>query len=209
LRVGDAEVSVVILINLLPHRELARKRAKDAYNVMLVLAAAVGVLLAGAIYMGYRTAIDLQQSRNAFLTAKNKELDKEIKDVTDLQSEITSLKARQQAVENLQTNRNLPVYLLNDMVRLLPEGMYLNGIKQEGASVLLTGVAQSQGRVSELLRNLSSGNSQWISQPDLIEIKSDQVTLSARDQRHVYSFTVRIRLGRPGEAVAARTKGGA
>jgi len=203
----------VILINLLPHRELARKRAKDAYNVMLVLAAVAGVLLAGAIYMGYRTAIDLQQSRNIFLAAKNKDLDKEIKDVADLQSEITSLKARQQAVESLQTNRNLPVYLLNDMVRLLPDGMYLNGIKQEDASVLLTGVAQSQGRVSELLRNLSSGNSQWISQPDLIEIKADQVALSARDQRSVYSFAVRVRLGRPDEAASARaaakTKGGA
>jgi len=194
----------VILINLLPHRELARKRARDAYNVMLVLAAAAGALIAGGIYLGYQVAIDSQQSRNTFLIKENARLDNEIKEVADLQSQIAVLKARQQAVESLQANRNLPVHLLNGAVRMLPDGMYLTNIKQEGKNILLTGVAQSQERVSELLRNLSSKNSEWLTKPELIEIKSDQLALSSRDQRRVYNFTVRVMLVRLGETPSTR-----
>jgi type IV pilus assembly protein PilN len=197
----------VILINLLPHRELARKRAKDAYNVMLVLAAAAGALIAGGIYLGYQVAIDGQQSRNMFLINENARLDNEIKDVADLQSQIAALKTRQQAVESLQANRNLPVHLLNGTVRMLPDGMYLSGIKQEGKNILFMGVAQSQERVSELLRNLSSKNNEWLTKPELIEIKSDQLALSSRDQRRVYSFTVRVILARFGETTPSTPAG--
>jgi type IV pilus assembly protein PilN len=92
--------------------------------------------------------------------------------------------------------------------------MYLNGIKQDGQNILLTGVAQSQGRVSDLLRNLSASSSQWLNNPQLIEIKADQLALSPRDQRRVYDFTVRVLLGQPDEAAstqraATKTKGGA
>jgi len=194
----------VILINLLPHRELARKRARDAYNVMLVLAAVAGALIAGGIYLGYQVAIDAQQSRNAFLNKENARLDNEIKDVADLQSQIAALKARQQAVESLQANRNLPVHLLNGAVRMLPDGVYLTDIKQEGKNILFTGVAQSQERVSELLRNLSSKNSEWLTKPELIEIKADQLALSSRDQRRVYNFTVRVMLVQLGETPSTR-----
>jgi type IV pilus assembly protein PilN len=206
----------VILINLLPHRELARKRARDAYNVMLALAAVVGVLIAGLIYLGYQVAIENQQSRNAFLTTENARLDNQIKEVAELQGEISALKARQQAVESLQTNRNLPVHLLNDMVRVLPEGIYLNSVKQDGENILFTGVAQSQERVSELLRNLSSDSNEWLTKPELIEIKADQLALSQRDQRRVYNFTVRAMLARqqaspaaPARPVSAKTRSGA
>ena len=194
----------MILINLLPHRELARKRARDAYNVMLVLAAVAGALIAGGIYLGYQVAIDAQQSRNAFLNKENARLDNEIKDVADLQSQIAALKARQQAVESLQANRNLPVHLLNGAVRMLPDGVYLTDIKQEGKNILFTGVAQSQERVSELLRNLSSKNSEWLTKPELIEIKADQLALSSRDQRRVYNFTVRVMLVQLGETPSTR-----
>ena len=193
----------MILINLLPHRELARKRAKAAYNAMLGLAAAAGAVIAGGIYLGYQTAIERQQSRNAFLTAKNAHLDSEIKDVSDLKNEIAALKARQKAVESLQTNRNLPVYLFNDTVRMLPDGMYLNSIKQEGSNILFAGVTQSQERVSELLRNLSADRSQWLTKPELIEIKADQLTLSPRDQRRVYNFTVRMTLAQQSNDAAS------
>lgn len=206
----------MILINLLPHRELARKRARDAYNVMLALAAVVGVLIAGLIYLGYQVAIENQQSRNAFLTTENARLDNQIKEVAELQGEISALKARQQAVESLQTNRNLPVHLLNDMVRVLPEGIYLNSVKQDGENILFTGVAQSQERVSELLRNLSSDSNEWLTKPELIEIKADQLALSQRDQRRVYNFTVRAMLARqqaspaaPARPVSAKTRSGA
>jgi type IV pilus assembly protein PilN len=195
----------VILINLLPHRESARKRAKDTYNVLLVLAAILGALIAVGIYLAYQVEIESQQSRNAFLSAENKRLDNEIKDVATLQSEIAALRARQHAVESLQVNRNLPVYLLNETVRMLPDGMYLSSIKQEDQNVLFTGVAQSQERVSELLRNLSFKDNVWLTKPELIEIKADQLALSPRDQRRVYDFTVRAVLGeqQPGNEVAS------
>jgi type IV pilus assembly protein PilN len=194
----------VILINLLPHRELARQRAKDAYNVMLGLAAVLGLIIAGAIYLGYQAAIDRQQSRNAFLAAEDARLDNEIKEITGLRGEIAALEARQQAVESLQANRNLPVHLFNDTMRMLPDGLYLNSLKQEGPNILFTGVAQSQERVSELLRNLSSNDIEWLAKPELIEIKSDQLTLTPHEQRRVYNFTVRAILGRASEAASAQ-----
>lgn len=196
----------MILINLLPHRELARKRARDSYHWLLVLAVIIGIVIAIGVYLIYQMEIESQQSRNDFLNMENGQLNNKIKDVTGLQGEIAALEAREQAVETLQINRNLPVHLFDDTVRLLPDGMYLNGIKQEGRNILFTGVAQSQERVSELLRNLSSGKSQWLTKPELIEIKSDQLALNPRDQRRVYDFTVRVMLERAGQAVQVMNK---
>jgi type IV pilus assembly protein PilN len=198
----------VILINLLPHREMARKRAKSAYNVLLLLAAVVGAAIAVLIYLGYEAAIVEQDARNEFLKSQNAKLDAQIKDVDSLQSEIAGLKARQEAVESLQANRNLPVHMLNAAVEQLPEGLYLSGIKQDGQNVLLTGVAQSQERISELLRNLSDSNSsQWLTHPELVEIQSTELTLGAHEQRRVYNFTVRTVL--PGSSSAASAPPGA
>lgn len=198
----------MILINLLPHREMARKRAKSAYNVLLLLAAVVGAAIAVLIYLGYEAAIVEQDARNEFLKSQNAKLDAQIKDVDSLQSEIAGLKARQEAVESLQANRNLPVHMLNAAVEQLPEGLYLSGIKQDGQNVLLTGVAQSQERISELLRNLSDSNSsQWLTHPELVEIQSTELTLGAHEQRRVYNFTVRTVL--PGSSSAASAPPGA
>jgi type IV pilus assembly protein PilN len=183
---------------------MARKRAQNAFNVRMVLAALVGGVIAAVIYMVYDVAIENQLSSNRYLTTENARLDDQIKNVAGLKGEIAALKARQQAVESLQTNRNLPVHLLNDTAQLLPNGMYLNGMKQEGQDILFTGVAQSQEQVSELLRQLSSSNSQWLTQPELIEIKSDQLTLNPRDQRRVYDFTVRAMLGQASQAASAQ-----
>ena len=121
----------MILINLLPHREMARKRARQLFNASLGMSAVLGALIAGGIYLWYQNEISTQQDRNAFLTSEIKKLDEEIKEVATLQEEIAALKARQQAVENLQADRNLPVHLLNEAVLQLPDGLYLKGIKQE------------------------------------------------------------------------------
>lgn len=196
----------MILINLLPHRELARKRAKSNYNAMLLLAAVAGAIIAGIIYLGYETAIVEQQSRDAYLKAANARLDSEIKEITSLQSEISALKARQEAVESLQANRNLPVHLLNDAVSSLPAGLYLNSLKQDDQNVLLSGVAQSQERVSELLRNLAN-NSQWLINPELVEIQASQLALTPHDQRQVYNFTVRTVLPGSSSAASAAQRG--
>ncbi|MDO5691679.1 MAG: PilN domain-containing protein [Pseudomonadota bacterium] len=192
----------MILINLLPHREIARQRARQAFNVSLVMAAALGALLAGAVYLWYQGEISGQKGRNTFLQTEIKKLDDEIKEVATLQEEIAALKARQQAVEDLQADRNLPVHLLNESVLQLPDGIYLKGVKQENQNVLLSGVAQSNERVSELLRNLSR-NSDWVSKPELIEIVASNMALSPREQRRVYNFTVRVQLQRASDALAA------
>ena len=192
----------MILINLLPHREMARKRARQMFNASLGAAAVLGLLIGGGVYLWYQNAISNQQDRNAFLTSEIKKLDEEIKEIASLQQEIAALKARQEAVENLQADRNLPVHLMNEAVRQLPDGVYLKSIKQENRNVLFKGLAQSNERVSELLRNLSR-NSEWVTKPELIEIVAANVALGPREQRRVYDFTVRAQLQRASDAASA------
>lgn len=186
----------MILINLLPHREEARRRRKESFFVSLAAAAMLGALVAGAVFLLLQTQISSQQARNNFLQEQNRRLDVQIKDIANLQAEIASLRSRQQAVEDLQADRNLPVYLLNEMVTQLPDGVYITSIRQTNQTVLLTGVAQSNERVSELLRNLAN-NSQWLTRPELVEIVAGNVSLGPRDQRRVANFTMRIALKRP------------
>ena len=186
----------MILINLLPHREAARKRRREAFYATLGAAALLGGLIVGAAYVWYQAQISNQQEKNSFLQAEITKLDLEIKEISTLQSEITALKARQEAVENLQGDRNMPVHLLNELVRQLPDGVYLANMKQEDRTVTLQGMAQSNERVSELLRNLGT-NSPWLVKPELVEITAGTVALSPRDQRRVANFTMRIGLKRP------------
>ena len=198
----------MILINLLPHREAARKRKRETFFTALGSAALIGGLAAGAIYLWYQTQISSQQGKNSFLQAENKRLDNQIKDIATLQAEIASLRARQQAVENLQADRNLPVHLLNELVKQLPDGVYVSSMRQDNRTVTLQGVAQSNERVSELLRNLAN-NSPWLTRPELVEIVASNVNLSQRDQRRVANFTLRLGLKRPEDAKAAASATGA
>lgn len=197
---GHAEVLAVILINLLPHREAARKRRKEAFMVSLAIAAMVGGAICGVIYVAYQTRISAQEERNLFLQAEVKKLENEIKEVSTLQAEIASLRARQQAVESLQADRNMPVYLLTELVKQLPDGVYVSSMKQDNVTLNLLGTAQSQERVSELLRNLAN-NSQWFARPELVEIVAGSVALSPRDQRRVSNFSIRVQIRKPTEVV--------
>lgn len=192
----------MILINLLPHREAARKRRREVFFATLGMAALAGVLICGAVYSWYLARIESQQGKNNFLKAEIARLDGQIKDIAGLQAEIAALRARQNAVEDLQGNRNLPVYLLSELVRQLPDGVYINTMKQDNQTILISGVAQSNERVSELLRNLAN-NSQWLTKPELVEITAGTVALSQRDQRRVSNFSMRIRLKRATDAKAA------
>lgn len=189
----------MILINLLPHREESRKKRKEQFLTQLGLSALLGGLICGGVYTWYQGQIARQETRNTFLQKEIKKLEGEIKDIASLQSQITSLRARQTAVEDLQSDRNLPVHLLDELVKQLPDGIYLRSAKQEGLSVLLTGTAQSQERVSELLRNLGTG-SPWLAKPELIEIAAANVGGKGRDQRRVSNFTIRVSLVRPTSA---------
>jgi len=193
----------VILINLLPHREAARKRRRDAFNAALGASALLGGLIAGLIFLWFQSEIESQQDRNSMLQNEIKRFDVQIKDIAGLEAEIAALRARQQAVEDLQADRNLPVHLLTELVTQLPEGVYIASMRQENQSVTLQGVAQSNERVSELLRNLAN-NTPWFTKPELVEIVAGSVNLSPREQRRVANFTIRVRLVRASEAEKAQ-----
>ena len=145
----------MILINLLPHREEKRIQRKQRFFAGLGLSALIGLLLVALWYGIQQQMIGSQQARNEFLKAEIAKLDEEIKDVSTLKSEIESLKSRQKAVEDLQTDRNTPVHLLNELARHTPEGVYLTAIRQADKVVTVSGIAQTQERVSEFLRNAS------------------------------------------------------
>lgn len=185
----------MILINLLPHREAARKRRKEVFQIVMFAALLVGLLISAGIYAWFQWLIETQQARNAFLQSEITVLNRQIKDVEGLEGEIAALRARQTAVEDLQSDRNMPVHLLSDLTQLLPEGVYLTSLKQNGLSVELKGAAQSNERVSEVLRNLSSG-SPWITQPVLKEIVSGSVEVAPKDLRKVVNFSMTFTLVR-------------
>ena len=189
----------MILINLLPHREAARKRRREVFFGTLGFSAVLGAVIAGCVYLWFQAEISSQQSKNQVLQSAITKLEAEIKEISTLQAEIAALRARQQAVEDLQGDRNMPVHLLNELVRQLPDGVYLTAMKQDNQVVTLQGMAQSNERVSELLRNLGN-NSPWLVKPELVEITSGTVSLSPRDQRRVANFTMRIGLKRPTDA---------
>ncbi|GAB4203021.1 MAG: hypothetical protein Fur0019_01650 [Tibeticola sp.] len=192
----------MILINLLPHREAARKLRRERFYVSLGAAAVLGLVIAGLIYLWYDAQISAQQARNNFFVSENRRLDNQIKDIANLQEEIAALRARQQAVEGLQADRNLPVHLLNELVRLLPDGMYLTAIRQQGLVVTVNGVAQSNDRVSDFLKSLAN-DSPWLTRPELVEIVASSVALTPRDQRRVSNFALRVSLQRASHATPA------
>ena len=193
----------MILINLLPHRELARKRRKELFNIGLGASALMGGLLAGTMFLSLQAQISSQKDINQILQTDIAKFDAQIKDIAGLEAEIAALRARQQAVEDLQSDRNLPVHLLTELVRQLPDGVFISSMRQEGQSLELKGVAQSNERVSELLRNLAN-NSPWFTKPDLVEIVAGSVTLAPRDVRRVSNFNIKVRLLRASDVEKAQ-----
>jgi type IV pilus assembly protein PilN len=192
----------VILINLLPHREERRQQRKRAFFAGLGAAAVCGLLVVGGWYAVLMQLTEAQVSRNDYLRTEIARLEVQIKDIASLRADIEALKARQQAVEDLQTDRNIPVHLLNELVAQTPEGVFLTNIRQNAEVVTVTGVAQTNERVSELLRN-TLYNSAWLERPELVEIKAANVTTAGRDARRLYEFSMRVSLKRPQAPVPA------
>ena len=188
----------MIRINLLPHREAKRKQKQAAFVAMLVLGGLLGAAIVLMVGGWNASRIAIQEERNAVLSTENAELDKKIKDIATLKEEINALKSRQQAVEDLQGDRNQPVYLFDELVRQTPEGVYLKGFEQDGQRVVLNGYAQSQERVAELLRNLS-GNSPWLERPDLTEVKAATLTQN-KVVRKAVEFTLAVAIKRARES---------
>ena len=187
----------MILINLLPHREARRQQRKQAFFAGIGISALAGAAIVLVWYTAINTQISTQEERNHFLTSEIKRLDAQIADVATLKAEIEALKARQKAVEDLQADRNMPVYLLNELVKQTPEGVYLTSVRQNGQQVGITGVAQTNERISEFLRNAAS-NSPWLEKPQLVEIRAQTMQVAgSKDQRRMFSFSMGVTLKRP------------
>jgi type IV pilus assembly protein PilN len=176
-------------INLLPHRAERRKRAKKHFATVSAGTAIIGVALAFLMYQFYDRQITVQNDRNAFLASEIKKLDKDIADINELRNQIQALLARKQIIETLQADRAQTVHLLEQMVRQMPEGIYLKSMKQSGARVHILGYAQSNARVSTLMRNIEA--SPWLTQPVLVEVKATTI-----DKKRVSEFNMFLNLKR-------------
>lgn len=198
----------MILINLLPHREERRRQRKRAFFIGLGVAALVGLLAALAWMFVLQQLTQQQQQRNDFLRAEIARLESQIKDIANLRTEIEGLKSRQAAVEDLQLNRNVPVHLLDELVKQTPEGVYLSSIRQTDREVLITGVAQTNERVSEYLRN-AQANIGWLERLELVEIKAvtQPPSPGTREQRRLFEFAMRMTIKLPGAPAGASAPG--
>ena len=163
----------MIRINLLPWREARRKAHNLQFYILMGMVAGLAASIVLLVHGYYATRISTQTERNRFLKDENTKLDKEIEEIKKLKEEIQALLSRKQVIETLQADRAQTVYLLEQLVRQTPDGVYLRSIKQTGPKVNLTGYAQSNARVSTLMRNLEA--SPYLGNPDLVEIKAVNV----------------------------------
>jgi type IV pilus assembly protein PilN len=180
-------------LNLLPWRDERRRERKRQFQRLLGLAGTLGLVIVLGVFAVNGGRIALQEGRNQTLTSENAALDISIREIRELKQQIEALHARRASVEHLQASRQVPVHLLDELVSRLPQGVMLKSVKQ-AERLSLTGYAQSNGRVSELLRSLEAG-AEWLGQPELIEIKSASVG-QGRDARRLFEFT--IALGKSG-----------
>ena len=178
----------MIRINLLPHREEKRKARQKQFAIMAGIAAAVGLAVGGLLWVVFDAQITNQQGRNKYLTEEIAKLDKQIDEIKRIREETASLLAKKQVVEGLQSNRSEPVYLLDQLLRQLPEGLYLKSFKQTGAKISVTGYAQSNARVSAFMRNIEA--SPYLGNPNLISITA--VTLNTqRANEFILDFSIK------------------
>jgi type IV pilus assembly protein PilN len=195
-----------VRVNLLPHREERRKRARTHFAMLAGMTAVLGLAIVGAVYLVNEGSINEQKERNAFMKTEIAKLDKEIDEIKKLKDEIAALLARKQVIETLQSDRAQTVYLLDELVRQMPEGVFLRTVKQKGMGIDVVGYAQSNARVSTLMRNIEA--SPWLAAPGLVEVKAATV-----EKRRVSEFVMNLSLKRPapekdaGKAPAAAKKG--
>lgn len=190
----------MIRINLLPHREIRRKQQQKQFFIAVGVVAAIGVAIWFGVHTFLNEQFDEQQSRNQYLTEEIATLDKQIAEINKVKEQTAALLARKKVVETLQANRSEVVHLLDQLVRQLPDGVYLKGVKQVGEKVTITGYTQSQARVSTLMRNLESSAN--LEKPGLIEIKATQV-----GNQRLNEFTMNINVTRQQPEVDVRKPG--
>jgi type IV pilus assembly protein PilN len=195
----------MIRINLLPHREEKRKRRQQQFTVLAGISAVIGLLVAGAVWLFFDQQVTQQQANVAYMKAEIDKLDKQIEEIRKIREETAALLAKKQVVESLQSNRSEPVQLLDQLLRQLPEGVYLKSVKQVGPKVNVMGYAQSNARVSTLMRNL--GASPYLENPELVEIKAVQAPTNPNTRVNEFSMNISIKRARA-EEPAAGARGG-
>ncbi|MBE0615040.1 MAG: PilN domain-containing protein [Burkholderiales bacterium] len=192
----------MIRINLLPWREARRKAHNLQFFILMGMVAGLAASIVLLVHGYYATRISIQEERNRFLKLENSKLDTEIAEIKKLKEEIQALLSRKQVIETLQADRAQTVYLLEQLVRQTPDGVYLKSIRQSGSKVNLTGYAQSNARVSTLMRNLEA--SPYLENPGLVEIKATNV-----NNKRLSEFVMNLNIKRlQSEADAAKGKGG-
>ncbi len=158
----------MIRVNLLPHRAEKRKARQLQFIVLSAISIVIGAVIVGFVHVAISTQISYQERRNTYLKQEISVLDKQIEEIKKLREQTKALLARKTVVENLQSTRSDVVHLLDQMLRILPEGVYLKSLKQTGNKISLTGLAQSSARVSTLMRSIE--DSPWLDTPTLIEV---------------------------------------
>jgi len=191
----------MIRVNLLPHREEKRKRRQQQFGVLAGIAVLIGLLVAGAVWFFLDTQLTQQLQNVAYMKGEIAKLDKQIEEIRKIREETASLLAKKQVVEGLQSNRSEPVQLLDQLLRQLPEGVYLKGVKQTGAKVNLSGYAQSNARVSTLMRNL--GASPYLENPELVEIKAVPAPDKSGNRVNEFNMNISIKRAQVEEARGA------
>jgi type IV pilus assembly protein PilN len=191
----------MIRINLLPHREEKRKRREQQFAVISGLSALLGIVVAGAVWLYLDTQVSQQRSNVAYMKSEIDKLEKQIEEIRKIREETASLLAKKRVVEGLQANRSEPVQLLDQLLRQLPEGVYLKAIKQTGVKVNITGYAQSNARVSTLMRNL--GASPYLENPELVEIKAVAAPDKSGNRVNEFNMNISIKRAQPEEAAGA------
>jgi type IV pilus assembly protein PilN len=181
---------VTIRINLLPHREIKRAARRRQFNYLLVAMLALGAGIVGLGQAAISARLANQEDRNAFLEQEIVKLDSQIKEIKKIKEETQALLERKQVVETLQSNRTEVVHLFDEIIRILPEGLYVKSVKQAGNQIELLGYTQSSARVSTLMRNLEA--SPWFEQPTLVEIKAAMV-----NNLRANEFSLRVKQSKP------------
>jgi type IV pilus assembly protein PilN len=192
----------MIRINLLPHREEKRKRREQQFAVLGGLTALLGVVVAGAVWLYLDAQVTQQRQNVAYMKSEIAKLDKQIEEIRKIREDTAALLAKKRVVESLQANRSEPVQLLDQLLRQLPEGVYLKSIKQTGTKVNVVGYAQSNARVSTLMRNL--GASPYLENPELIEIKAVPAPDKSGNRVNEFNMNISIKRAQPEDTGARR-----
>ena len=194
-----------VRINLLPHREQKRQARQRQFVSFAILLAILALSVVGLVHMIFTAKIEDQNARNKLLKTEIAKLDEQIKEIDKLRDQIQQVLARKQVVEDLQANRSEAVHLLDQIVRQLPDGIYLKSLRQTGTRVQMIGYAQSNARVSTLMRNIEA--SPWVAAPELVEIKLVSLPAATRGApaQQVNEFTLNFQVKRAPPSASAPT----